>query len=227
MIPTDSRSWTFFIPLYRNLPADLEERTSSEAEAIARKIDVRQELFEKHNDGGHVWCPGCLRTFDQQYLDLMDVDHIVPRSRGGGRTWDNVQLLCRTCNSSKQAIPSTLFLQRKTIRYWEEAISTAGEQHPNDQLDGLWAYSLDFTYHLNQIETDNDAFPAFKLVDLFTLTLDALQGVIWKYRSEVFRSSHSKRFTSDVSEQGVQIAITRFHNCIDHASGVCEPKYPT
>lgn len=29
------------------------------------------------------------------------LDHIVPMSRGGGHTWDNVQCACRSCNSKK------------------------------------------------------------------------------------------------------------------------------
>lgn len=31
----------------------------------------------------------------------MDVDHIVPQSRGGGNTMDNLQYLCPHCNRSK------------------------------------------------------------------------------------------------------------------------------
>lgn len=30
-----------------------------------------------------------------------EVDHIIPLSRGGGHTWDNVQCACRRCNSLK------------------------------------------------------------------------------------------------------------------------------
>lgn len=30
------------------------------------------------------------------------VDHVVPRSRGGGHTWDNVVAACRRCNGSKR-----------------------------------------------------------------------------------------------------------------------------
>lgn len=32
----------------------------------------------------------------------MDVDHIVPQSRGGGSTMDNLQYLCSHCNRSKE-----------------------------------------------------------------------------------------------------------------------------
>jgi len=31
-----------------------------------------------------------------------NVDHVVPRSRGGGHTWDNVVAACRPCNSRKE-----------------------------------------------------------------------------------------------------------------------------
>lgn len=31
-----------------------------------------------------------------------NVDHVVPRSRGGGHTWDNVVASCRRCNARKE-----------------------------------------------------------------------------------------------------------------------------
>ncbi|MFN2587403.1 MAG: HNH endonuclease [Actinomycetota bacterium] len=31
-----------------------------------------------------------------------NVDHVVPRSRGGAHTWDNVVAACRPCNSRKE-----------------------------------------------------------------------------------------------------------------------------
>ena len=31
-----------------------------------------------------------------------NVDHVVPKSRGGGHTWDNVVAACRPCNSRKE-----------------------------------------------------------------------------------------------------------------------------
>jgi 5-methylcytosine-specific restriction endonuclease McrA len=30
------------------------------------------------------------------------IDHVIPRSRGGGHTWDNVVAACRTCNVRKR-----------------------------------------------------------------------------------------------------------------------------
>ena len=40
-------------------------------------------------------CPGCDRKVEP---DLMDLDHIIARSRGGQDIDDNLQLLCRRCN---------------------------------------------------------------------------------------------------------------------------------
>ncbi len=33
---------------------------------------------------------------------LASVDHVIPRSRGGTHTWDNVVAACRRCNSKKE-----------------------------------------------------------------------------------------------------------------------------
>lgn len=43
-------------------------------------------------------CPDCQRSLDR---DLFDGDHIVPWSSGGPTTLDNLQALCRGCNSRK------------------------------------------------------------------------------------------------------------------------------
>jgi 5-methylcytosine-specific restriction endonuclease McrA len=42
--------------------------------------------------------------FECQYCGrpAENVDHIIPRSRGGGHTWDNVVAACRPCNSRKE-----------------------------------------------------------------------------------------------------------------------------
>jgi 5-methylcytosine-specific restriction endonuclease McrA len=35
-------------------------------------------------------------------LPAENVDHVIPRSRGGGHSWDNVVAACRRCNSRKE-----------------------------------------------------------------------------------------------------------------------------
>ncbi len=46
---------------------------------------------------GHV-CQYCGRRFATQ---LLSIDHVVPRSRGGETTWENVVCACLTCNVKK------------------------------------------------------------------------------------------------------------------------------
>ncbi|HYY44493.1 MAG TPA: HNH endonuclease [Actinomycetota bacterium] len=43
-------------------------------------------------------------NFECQYCGrpAENVDHVVPRSRGGAHTWDNVVASCRPCNSRKE-----------------------------------------------------------------------------------------------------------------------------
>jgi 5-methylcytosine-specific restriction endonuclease McrA len=43
-------------------------------------------------------------NFECQYCGRAaeNVDHVVPRSRGGGHNWDNVVAACRPCNSRKE-----------------------------------------------------------------------------------------------------------------------------
>ena len=41
-------------------------------------------------------CTNCNSTKE------LTIDHIIPVSLGGCTTWDNLQILCRSCNSSKR-----------------------------------------------------------------------------------------------------------------------------
>ena len=70
-------------------------------ELIPRNRALRFELWQKmqqQNGDETPACPGCDRSPGIEY---MEVDHIIPRSRGGEHVWGNVQLLCGPCNRSK------------------------------------------------------------------------------------------------------------------------------
>ena len=44
----------------------------------------------------HGLCQYCVKNAD-------NIDHVIPRSKGGGTTWENCVASCRTCNSHKAA----------------------------------------------------------------------------------------------------------------------------
>jgi len=54
----------------------------------------RQSIFERD---GHC-CQYCGRTFKSQELNL---DHVIPRERGGVMSWENIVTSCIPCNTRK------------------------------------------------------------------------------------------------------------------------------
>lgn len=57
--------------------------------------------------------PKCV-TCGETDIDRLSVDHILARSRGGTNALSNLQLLCRSCNSSKGAKPMDQWLAART-----------------------------------------------------------------------------------------------------------------
>jgi 5-methylcytosine-specific restriction endonuclease McrA len=54
-----------------------------------------------------------------------NVDHVIPRSRGGEHTWDNVVAACRRCNTRKEnRLPHDVGLRLR--------------RHPATPPDGFW-----------------------------------------------------------------------------------------
>lgn len=62
------------------------------------------------------------------------IDHVVPRSRGGGHVWDNVVAACRRCNTRKMnKLPSEVGLKLK--------------HEPIEPHDHVWIYSMASDIH--------------------------------------------------------------------------------
>ena len=80
--------------------------------------EVKRELLR--SQGGR-----CMSCGGRQRLDLMDIDYKVPFSRGGSNDRDNLQLLCRTCNTPKGSKTDKEFRRM----YWETGLSQ-GETPP-------------------------------------------------------------------------------------------------
>ena len=88
--------------LYREVP--LFTQDAIDRSDVPRRTDLVDEVREYQNDKhvlygqqeGH--CNGCGGTFEFRNLE---VDHVVPRAKGGADHISNYQLLCGFCNRTK------------------------------------------------------------------------------------------------------------------------------
>ena len=70
------------------------------AQAEGRKVDYRARAFENTQSVSEKYqCVRCKRWFAPGDIDI---DHIVPQSKGGDSTRYNLQCMCKHCNRSKR-----------------------------------------------------------------------------------------------------------------------------
>ena len=74
--------------------------------SLPKEVHLKSELWGKQEGR----CASCNRAVAQRDLTL---DHIVPKSRGGGDEKTNMQLLCISCNSSKGAKTQDEFVRSR------------------------------------------------------------------------------------------------------------------
>ena len=61
---------------------------------------LHDEVFKKaRTSDGNFKCANCGRTFNSKFY--LQIDHIVPMNKGGKSVLENLQCLCRNCNSIK------------------------------------------------------------------------------------------------------------------------------
>ena len=76
----------------------------------------------------------------------MTFDHVVPRSRGGRTTWENVVAACGHCNLKKANLTvrqAGMALQRLPRRPDAEELQNKGRKFPPNHLHQSW---MDFLY---------------------------------------------------------------------------------
>lgn len=79
------------------LPAVLRYRRQAPGRAQRIRFSRTNVFLRDHH-----CCQYCRKPFPANQLTL---DHVVPRSQGGRRTWDNIVTACRPCNAKKADLP--------------------------------------------------------------------------------------------------------------------------
>lgn len=103
----------------------------------------RRNLFLRDDNQ----CQYCGSTPGQKDLTI---DHVVPRSKGGRTTWDNVALACCSCNSkkgSKDLKDSGMQLRKKPKKpSWVEMLKKSKSTIGDMEAHPLWARFIDQAY---------------------------------------------------------------------------------
>ena len=79
-------------------------------------------------------------------------DHVIPRSRGGRTTWENVVAACGPCNLHKGARTlrqAGMHLRRKPTRPLPEQLQNVGRKFPPNHLHRSW---MDYLYWDAELE---------------------------------------------------------------------------
>jgi len=70
---------------------------------------VKNQAREESNNS----CVFCgTKTTSKPGPDRSEIDHAIPKSRGGNNTLDNAQNTCRTCNRTKGAKTTSEYLNK-------------------------------------------------------------------------------------------------------------------
>jgi len=106
---------------------------------------TRNNVFERDKNT----CQYCAKHLPREQLNL---DHVIPRDRGGKTTWENIVCSCIKCNTRKaNRLPheANMRLIRKPVRpKWRPVISLVlGTQHRE-----MWKDFLDVAYWNVELE---------------------------------------------------------------------------
>jgi site-specific DNA-methyltransferase (adenine-specific) len=92
----------------------IPQRTDVSIESPKSK-SVKERLYKEQNG----LCNGCSVAFEIRNLEI---DHIIPKAKGGGDYYENYQLLCSSCNRIKGQKPMEYL--RMKIKVREELIKS-------------------------------------------------------------------------------------------------------
>lgn len=108
-------------------PASRWRRKAAERRVLHEPIPSKS-IFIRDNWTCH-WCGiACRDTKDPTLMDAATLDHVVPISKGGNHTRDNLVCACRACNSFKSDALSLIYIPKLVPEcneylsaYWDDA----------------------------------------------------------------------------------------------------------
>jgi 5-methylcytosine-specific restriction endonuclease McrA len=109
------------------------------------RLPHKEVKFTRHNifERDHNMCQYCGKRFDRRDLNL---DHVIPRDRGGTTTWENVVCACIPCNTRKANRTPTeagMHLVKKPKRpKWRPFVNVTLSNVAHDS----WKHFLDLAY---------------------------------------------------------------------------------
>ena len=71
-----------------------------------RKVNLNRQNIFKRDDHKCVYCGS---------RENLTIDHVIPRSKGGRNTWENMVTCCGSCNVKKGDIDVDLFLSKSGL----------------------------------------------------------------------------------------------------------------
>ena len=109
------------------------------------RVPRKEVKFTRHNiyERDKNTCQYCGKLFDRKDLNL---DHIIPRDRGGETSWENIVCSCIKCNSKKaNRLPheAGMRLLRKPERpRWQPFLHITFDSKPHES----WRHFIDLAY---------------------------------------------------------------------------------
>jgi len=80
--------------LFKDFTATAQVPKRTDVQIVQPTVSVKQRLYKEQKGK----CKACGKDFDSYNLEI---DHIIPKSKGGGDYYENYQLLCGNCNRIK------------------------------------------------------------------------------------------------------------------------------
>lgn len=113
--------------------------------ALFDRMPKKEVKFTRHNvfERDQNTCQYCGKIFERRDLNL---DHVVPRDRGGPTTWENIVCSCIPCNTRKAnrtPVEARMLLIRRPKRpKWRPFVQVNIGTHVHDS----WKHFIDIAY---------------------------------------------------------------------------------